>query len=142
MKRKNLTQKQTLFAFVYIEARNASEAYRQSYDVGEMTRHSIACEASAMLRHPAVSAKIDELCAEHREAHGVTVDTLAREYDDIARHAVDLGKIAAAVSAVTGKAKLYGLAIDNQKVSGSIEFTPPVIEFSAEVVEHEPATTT
>jgi phage terminase small subunit len=66
-----LTKKQLDFARNYVEAdRNASKAYRWSYDAVNMTRESIAQEASRLLTHPGVKAEIDRIshkAAEHVE---------------------------------------------------------------------------
>jgi phage terminase small subunit len=66
-----LTQKQIDFARNYIDSgRNASKAYRWSYDAQNMTRESIAVAASRVLAHPGVKAEIDRIshkAAEHVE---------------------------------------------------------------------------
>ena len=51
-----LTIKQNTFAMAYIETGNASEAYRRSYDAGDMSPHSIEVEASRLLQNPEVDS--------------------------------------------------------------------------------------
>jgi hypothetical protein len=131
-KLRRLTPRQQLFAYSYVEFKNAVTAYKMAYSTDGWTDNAITVDASRVLRHTAVSLKIDELLNEHREAHGVTVDTLAREYDAAISQASSLGKSSAVIAGLTGKAKLFGLAIDNQKISGSLEFKPPAIEFAEE----------
>ena len=74
-----LTVKQEAFATAYIETGNASEAYRRSYDASTMNENSIGKTAHELLKHPKVAARIEELRAELRERHKVTVNRVVEE---------------------------------------------------------------
>jgi phage terminase small subunit len=78
-----LTIKQNGFAMAYIESGNASEAYRRSFDAGKMAPHSIEVEASRLLQNPEVSLRVEELQAEHRKRHDITVDRILTELSKI-----------------------------------------------------------
>lgn len=78
-----LTIKQNTFAMAYIETGNASEAYRRSYDAGDMSPHSIEVEASRLLQNPEVTLRVEELQAEHRKRHDITIDRILRELSKI-----------------------------------------------------------
>lgn len=53
-----LTSKQQAFVAAYLETGNASDAYRTAYDAAGMSPASINREASALLDHPKVAARI------------------------------------------------------------------------------------
>ena len=78
-----LTIKQNAFAMAYIETGNASEAYRRSFDAGKMAPHSIEVEASRLLQNPEVTLRVEELQAEHRKRHDITVDRILIELSKI-----------------------------------------------------------
>ena len=127
------TDRQTLFAIIYVETSNACEAYRQTYSTDNMSPHSINVEAFRVKRNPKVENKIIELRALQADRHDVTIDKIALELSDLIDHSVALGKISAGVSAVLAKAKLYGLIVDQTKLSGGFEnFSPPTIIFTNE----------
>ena len=46
----------------------------------------------------------------------MTIDSLAREFDENRAHAIRLEQISAAVQATTMKAKLFGFLVDRQQV--------------------------
>lgn len=79
-----LTPKQEKFATVYIETGNASEAYRQSYDASAMNDNTVGKAAHELLKNPKVAGRIEELRAEHRERHKVTVDRIVEEFSHVA----------------------------------------------------------
>lgn len=115
-----LTPKQEHFAQIYVETSNASEAYRQAYDVGENTKpESVWQEACRTLADPKVTSRVGELQKTMQGRHNVTVDRLARELEEARTWSMaDPKGASAAVSAVMGKAKLYGLLVDKSELSG------------------------
>lgn len=58
-----LTKKQESFALAYIKADNASDAYRAAYKPKRMTAKTVNEEASRLLAHPKIAARIDDLRA-------------------------------------------------------------------------------
>lgn len=109
----SLTPKQEKFAQVYVLTGNASEAYRQAYDVGENTKpESVWESASRTLADVKVASRVVALQEQAAKRHAVTVDSITREYEEARELALKEGQSAAAVSATTGKAKLHGLLTD------------------------------
>jgi len=113
-----LTPKQEKFAQKYIELGNAAEAYRIAYDAGGMKPVTIRRKAAELLEHGNVSAHIARLRATHQERHLVTVDSITTELEEARRMALDTTQPSAAISASMGKAKLHGLIVDRNEVTG------------------------
>ena len=112
-----LTPKQEKFCQVYIETGNASEAYRQAYNTEKMKPESVNSKGYQLLQQVQITARLDELRAEHKKRHEITVDTLVAELEEARKLAFETDKAAAAVSATMGKAKLLGLVVDKQETN-------------------------
>ena len=112
-----LTPKQERFCQVYIETSNASEAYRQAYNAEKMRPDTVNNKAYGLLQKGYIRARVDELRAEHKKRHDITVDTLVAELEEARKLAFETDKAAAAVSATMGKAKLLGLVIEKQETN-------------------------
>ena len=112
-----LTPKQEKFCQVYIETGNASEAYRQAYNTEKMKPESVNSKGYQLLQQVQITARLDELRAEHKKRHEITVDTLVAELEEARKLAFETDKAAAAVSATMGKAKLLGLVVDKQETA-------------------------
>lgn len=111
-----LTPKEEKFARLYVEIGNASEAYRQTFAVGEETKkESVWRNAHEVLKRPDVSSRVSELQDQAMAVHKITVESLVGELDEIMALAKDHQKLkgkpqlAAAVSAINTKMKLAGL---------------------------------
>ena len=63
----------------------------------------------------------------------MTIDSLAREFDENRAHAIRLEQISAAVQATTMKAKLFGFLVDRQQVQVEHTLRKPSAD------EHAPA---
>lgn len=119
-----MTPKQEAFARAYVETGNASEAYRQAYDVGEDAKpETIWNEASDLRKNPEVALRVLELQEEARERCIVTVESLTKELDEDRVLARKEAMPSAAISAVLGKAKLHGLLIDKTDNKTRIELS-------------------
>lgn len=117
----SLTAKQEKFCQKYIELGNASEAYRQSYDAGNMGEASINEEAYRLMQNPVITLRVSELQELSVKRHLVTVDSLTDEYEQIRAAAFTEKQFSPAISAVTGKAKLHGLVSDKPEVSVAVQ---------------------
>lgn len=116
-----LTPKQEKFVNVYIETSNASEAYRQAYDVREGTKpESIWQAASRVLSDVKVSARVVELQDVARSKSLVTVQSITDELNENRMAAAELDQPAAMNAATLGKAKLHGLLVDKQEQAVTI----------------------
>lgn len=122
-----LTQKQDAFARAYIETGNASEAYRRSYEAGNMKPESIHVAACKLLADPKVTIRLEELREEAKNAHIVTVGDILRELEEARVIAMggEKPQASAMVAATMGKAKVLGLIIDKAEVK---DVTPKSIE--------------
>ena len=112
-----LTPKQEAFCYGYVETGNASEAYRQAYNAEKMRPDTVNNKAYGLLQKGGIRARLDELRAEHKKRHEITVDTLVAELEEARKLAFETDKAAAAVSATMGKAKLLGLVVDKQETA-------------------------
>lgn len=117
----DLTPKQEAFALHFFEHGNAAEAYRQSYDVQENSRDSwIYVEACQLLDNPKITLRLQELKEQAKELSIFNRHQALDEFEEARKLAIKLGAPSAAVSAVNGKVKLFGL---EPKRSARIEHT-------------------
>ena len=118
-----MTPKQEQFARLYVETGNASEAYRQAYSTDNMKPETVTNEAYKLLQAPDISAMVDDLKAEARQRHAVTVDDLLHELEQAraAALAAPTPQSSAAVSATMGKAKMLGLLVDKAEIKAEAE---------------------
>ena len=116
-----LTPKQEAFAQAYVEASNASEAYRRSYSAVKMAQRTVEVEASKLLSHPEVTLRVSELQKRAQQRHDITVDTITAMLIADRELAREKGQPSAAVSAVMGLAKIHGLILDKAQISGNEE---------------------
>ena len=106
----DLTAKQEAFALAYVETGNATEAYRRAYDVAADARDQwLYVEASQLLDHPKVALRIEELQEQAARLSFYTIKAAFDEYEEARQLAMAERAPAAAVSAIAGKAKLFGL---------------------------------
>lgn len=113
-----LTPKQEKFAQKYIELGNAAEAYRFAYDAENMKPVTIRRKAAEVLENGNVAAHVRALREMHQKRHEVTVDTITAELEEARLMAIGSTQPSAAISASMGKAKLHGLIVDKNEVTG------------------------
>lgn len=107
---KCLTPKQEAFALAYVETGNAAEAYRRAYDVKAATQHStIYSAASRLLADPKICARVAEIQDQAAHLTLYTVKQAFEEYEVARQLALQEANPSAAVAAVNGKVKLFGL---------------------------------
>ena len=118
-----MTPKQEQFARLYVETGNASEAYRQAYNTDNMKPETVTNEAYKLLQDPDISAMVDDLKAEARQRHAVTVSDLLHELEQAraAALAAPTPQSSAAVSATMGKAKMLGLLVDKAEIKAILD---------------------
>lgn len=123
-----LPPKQEAFAQAYFETGNASEAYRRAYPGSEKWKpESIHVKASKLLATAKVQLRVAQLQTAHAKRHEITVDDLVAELETARMLAHAEGHAGAAVSATMGKAKLLGLVVDRNELSGRNGNPIPVI---------------
>ena len=121
-----MTPKQELFAQVYLETSNASEAYKRAYNT-QANANTVNRKASQLLKHPEVIKLLAELKAETRQRHKLTIDDILQELEQSRLLALENIQCSAAVTATMSKAKLLGL--DKQVIEHKEALTPPVFNF-------------
>jgi len=129
----NLTPKQEAFALAYVETGNAAEAYRQAYDVRAATQHSsIYVNASKLLDNAKIVQRVAELQDQAAKMCLYTVKDAYTEYEVARQLALQENNPSAAVTAVNGKVKLFGLdqpsKVDHTSSDGSMTPTTFVVE--------------
>lgn len=108
-KSKRLTEKQEAFTVSFFHLGNASEAYRQSYDVESNARDGwIYVEACKLLDNPKVALRLQELRDQAEKLSIFTRKKALEELEEARSLAHGEGQASAAVSAVTAKIKLCG----------------------------------
>jgi len=116
---KELTPKQEKFCQVYIETGNATEAYRQAYPRSlKWKENSVYRKAFDCLGNAKVANRVDELRAEHRERHQVTVDSMVEEFAKDREGARGKGDFNTAMTANKEISKLHGLYEKDNKQQG------------------------
>lgn len=107
----SLTQKKETFCQAYVETGDASEAYRKAYVADKMKPETIHNKAYQLRQQGEVRARIEELQAEVKQRHNVTIDSLIKELEEARQSALnaETPQSSAAVAATMGKAKLAGL---------------------------------
>lgn len=106
-----LTPKQENFCLAYLETGNASEAYRRSYDIGDMKPESVNRKAKELMDNVKITARLEELRAPIIKKAQLTVEDLLAELEEARKLALsaETPQSSAAVGATMGKAKLLGL---------------------------------
>ena len=118
-----MTPKQEAFCLAYVETGNASEAYRRSYDAGNMKSETVTKRASELLADGDITGRVVELKAAHVARHNVTIDDIRKMLLEDREFAREVESAAASVSATLGLAKLYGHMtdkVDHRSSDGSM----------------------
>jgi hypothetical protein len=86
-----------------------------------MKPKSINRMAFALLENLKVTSRIEELQAEHRKKHNVTVGSLTADAKEAIVFAKEMGKPSAMVAALTLIAKLHGLLADKKDTTAAAQ---------------------
>lgn len=113
------------FAQDLAKGKTAEKAY---VDAGyKANRHN----AAALAREQHISTRVSELQAPAVKRTEITVQSLADELEEARAIALAEKQSSAAVSATMGKAKLFGLGVENRRLTGTLQLitiTPQMIE--------------
>ena len=107
-----------LFAQALVEGKTADQAF---VDAGYKKNR---CNASRLKSNENIIKRVAELQAHHQRRHDVTVDSLTKEFEDARKLAMDIEQPSAAISATSGKARLYGFDKGEGSVAISIQQPP------------------
>ncbi len=94
-----LTPKQEKFAQLYVSLGNASEAYRQSYDVDKSKPETVTENASRLLADSNVLARVEEIKGDTAKDHSVTRKDIVRMLFEIITDVDDTFDLAKLVDA-------------------------------------------
>lgn len=103
------------FAQELAKGKTATEAYTAAGYKGDRTA------ASRLSTNVNVAARVKELQSKTVKKVEITVQSLADELEEARAIALKEGQTSAAVSATMGKAKLFGLGVENKRVSGTFQ---------------------
>lgn len=122
-----LTLKQENFCQAYLRTGNASEAYRQAYNVGKDTKEAtINRTAKELMDTPKIAARIEELRRPALLATQLTVESHLAELALLRDAAVYTGHMGAAVTAEVKRGEVAGFYIERKEIRTSRleELTP------------------
>ena len=108
-----------------IETGNQSEAYRRAYNAKKMLPDTITKKASELMAVGHVRGRVAVLRERMAKKFEVTVESLTRELEEDRQLARDLKMPAAAISALSVKARIHGL--DKQVMSNDPANPMPAI---------------
>ena len=129
-----LTEKQEAFAVATLEHPTLSAAYRSVYNSKAMKSGTIHSEASKLVSHPMVAARIERLTAE-KERNQRTEGARLREFirERLVREATEADSDAARVRAVELLGKLAGVqAFDSERIEQTVISTAADAELELE----------
>lgn len=107
------------FVQEYHATGNASEALRRAKPNAKKWKDNVVhVKASEMLSEGKVQVRLHELQEDARKKHGVTIESLTIELEEARALAKSANQASAAVSATMGKAKLHGLVVDKNELTG------------------------
>lgn len=113
------------FAQALAKGKSAADAYT---DAGYNPSRSAASRLSTNVN---VMSRVTELQGRVAKKAEVTIESLAAEYDEVRQLAIAEKQLSAANQSTAGKAKLFGLGVENKRVSGTIQvvtITPKMLD--------------
>jgi hypothetical protein len=111
-----LTPKQRAFIREYVIDKNCTQAaIRAGYSAATAKQ-----QGSRLLTNVDVLAAVNAAEQKHAETCGITIETITQMLIEDRAFAKECGTPAAAVSASLGLAKLHGLVVDKQQLSGAV----------------------
>ena len=120
---RKLNPKQRLFCLAYVETGEARQSYLAAGYTTKASKQGVSVQASKLLARPNVIAYVNELKAKQAEALTVNVATITAMLYETRADARKAGQHGVAQSCAMGIAKLHGLLIERQEVSGGAELS-------------------
>lgn len=103
------------FSQALAKGKSAADAY---VEAGYNPSRSAASRLSTNVN---IMSRVAELQGKVAKKVEVTVESLAAEYDEVRQLAIAEKQLSAANQSTAGKAKLFGLGIENRRLSGSLQ---------------------
>ncbi len=104
-----------LFAQALAKGKTADEAYAAAGFQPDRGN------ASRLTSNDSVRARVDEIKSKAAARVVVTVESLSQELEEARAIALKERQSSAAVQATMGKAKLFGLGVENRRLSGTVQ---------------------
>jgi len=111
----SLTQKQELFCAAYIATGNASEAYRRSYNAGNMKPTTVNRKAKALMDNGKIAARIEKLRAPVMEKAQLTLESHLERLEELSLQAQAAGQFGPAVKAEESRGRARGFYVDKKE---------------------------
>lgn len=141
MSKTKLTPKEAKFAELYVELGNASEAYRQAYDVTSTNLNTISVKASKLLNKYNISIRIEELKESLRNDNKISQQKIIDYHMEIVDWYRELKELARQKNlSKEDKARVYMLKdlIKGSDYRGSLDSITKMLGLNApEKHEHE-----
>jgi len=120
---RKLSERQRLFCIAYVETGEARQSFVDAGYSANSSNQVLSVQASRLLAKPNVIAYVNELKAKQAEALTVNVATITAMLYETRADARKAGQHGVAQSCAMGIAKLHGLLIERQEVSGGAELS-------------------
>lgn len=117
-----LTPKQEAFCLAYLKTGNASEAYRQAYDVADMTERTIQKRAGELLKNGAVTGRLTGLQEKNEVKALLSFEEHMEELKSLRETAKNLEQISAAISAEVKRGELRKFYVKQVETGAVGEF--------------------
>lgn len=116
--KQELTAKQEKFCMAYLEADNASDAYRECYNTEKMNANTVNRAAFELLENPKIIARLAAIRKPVIEKVQLSIQDIIDELEQARTIALaaETPQASAATAASMGKAKLLGYLIDKKEV--------------------------
>lgn len=111
---KSLTSRQEKMALLMATGMNQGQAYRQAYECKGRPGSSIHAAAYKVARHPKVIVRMAEMREKMVDQASYSLDKAMEEAEAAYQQALLTGQPGAAVSAVTLRARLHGLLVEDR----------------------------
>lgn len=112
-----LTPKQEAFCLAYLETGNASEAYRRSYNAGNMNANSVNRKAFELMENVKIGARLQELRAPAVAKAQLTLQDHLEALQRLRDLAEASEKYGPAVTAEMARGKASGFYVDKVDVN-------------------------
>lgn len=123
-----LTPKQEAFCLAYIETGNASEAYRRSYDAGNMKPETVNRNAKALLDNSKIATRLAEIRKPAAEKAQMTLETHLEDLKALRDRAVEANQLSAAITAEIARGKASGVHVEKSEQTVTTRELPSSVD--------------
>jgi len=116
----DLTPKQEAFAVSVASGKTQADAYRATYNAGNMKDTSIHVNASKLMADAKVAQRVVELRAPIAEKAQMTLESHLEDLQKLRNMAVKEKQYSAAITAEVNRGKASGLYVEQHKHTGNV----------------------